>query len=100
MPPALPAVKGGNRRWCTCATPHGYSISGKLPPPTPPKDLHASDYRQARLKTQSDASAVAANLPKICSGNCLHRGRNKVWGFEYANIICRQEHVMDVSHIA
>lgn len=69
-------------------------------PSTPAKDLHASDYRQAMLKTQSDASAVAANLPKICSGNCLHRGRNKVWIFEYANIICRQEHVMDVSHIA
>lgn len=52
------------------------------------------------LKTQSDASAVAANLPKICSGNCLHRGRKKVWIFEYANLICRHEHVTGVSHSA
>lgn len=53
----------------------------------PPEALRASDHAQATLKTQSDASAVDANLPKICSGNCLHRRRNKVWIFEYANII-------------
>lgn len=82
------------------ATPRGYGVSGKLPLPSPAKALQASDHHQAMLKTQSDASAVAANLPKICPGNCLHRGRNKVWIFEYANIICRHKHVMDVSHIA
>lgn len=67
-----------------------------IPPSNPAKVFH----HQATLKTQSDASAVAANLPKICSGNCLHRGRNKVWIFEYANLICRHEHVMGVSHSA
>lgn len=67
----------------------------------PPHSSPAKAFQhQATLKTQSDASAVAANLPKICTGNCLHRGRNKVWIFEYANPICRHEHVMGVSHSA